>query len=385
MTQTATPDRAHARMLSEKRDELGGFLRRIEGAVVAPAQENDPRISCLQPIVSMEVARLQERLDTLSGNRGQQWRLLSEVERLTQRLATETLAVVGGSGIRATGLDNGACALADAMLATITRTMALGYEPITVPSGSEFIDVLSDVIRVRYPGTGVWDLPVVLHELGHFLVRRLRRESEPSVSTIIERERDKAPYRGYFAEELWCDVFGAYVGGPAYAFSALLRFDAAAAHEDDRPSHPSPMKRAAAIRFTLGRSQAAWRRKDLAAGSLEAPVALAEQLWLERLEASGTRPESRAEDREYADDIAREYLAILDRDLVVIRYDDARHAAAVRRGLDEGEPTVPKGAGMVDVLNGGWWARRVARAEFRDVQVITEAVSQMCTRIAGNG
>ena len=223
----------------------------------------------MQPVVANEVARLRERLDTLPDGQSQPWSALAELERLTQLLASETLAVVGGISIRGTGLDPGADDLPEALLAAVARKMALGYEFITVPSGSEFIDVMSDVIRVRYPGTGVWDLPVVLHEFGHFLVDHLPRSAEPSVSAIIERERAASPKRGYFAEELWADTFATYAGGPAYAFSAMIRLDVVSAAEDDPPSHPSAMKRVAAIQFTLDRSQAAWQRRRRAAGSLQ--------------------------------------------------------------------------------------------------------------------
>lgn len=374
-----------SRLFEERRKELGGFLRRIEGSVGPLTGGTDPRIGRLQPVVANEVARLRERLETLPEGHDQPWPALAELERLTQLLASETLAVLGGISIRARGLDSEAGDLPEALLAAVAGKMALGYEFITVPSGSEFIDVLSDVIRVRYPGTGVWDLPVVLHEFGHFLVGHLPRSAEPSVSAIIERERAASPKRGYFADELWADTFAAYVGGPAYAFSAMVRFDAASAAEDDPPSHPSAMKRAAAIRLTLERSQAAWQRRRRAAGSLEAPITSARDLWRDRLRVAGVPAEPDARDRTWAEDLAGQYISILDRDWPRLRYDDARYAAAIRRGLDDGQPELPRGAGLIDVLNGGWWARRNAEAGLPDVSFITEQIRHMCREIAANG
>lgn len=374
-----------SRLFEDRRKELGDFLHQIEGTVGQLAGEADPRIGRLLPVVANEVARLRERLDTLPDGQDQPWAALAEIERLTQLLASETLAVVGGISIRARGLDSEAAGLPEALLGTVARSMALGYEFVTVPSGSEFIDVMSDVIRVRYPGTGVWDLPVALHEFGHFLVDHLPRSAEPSVWAITERERTASPKRGYFAEELWADTFATYVGGPAYAFSAMVRFDVVNAVEDDPPSHPSAMKRVTAICLTLDRSQAAWQRRRNAAGSLQIPIASARDLWRDRLSVAGVPTEPDARDRAYAEDIAGQYLSILDRDWPRIRYDDTRRAADIRQGLDDGQPELPQDAGLIDVLNGGWWARRQAEAKLRDVDFITEQISYMCREIAANG
>ena len=83
--------------------------------------------------------------------------------------------------------------------------------------------------------------------------------------------------------------------------------------------------------------------------------------------------------------MAGRYISVLDRDWPRIRYDDTRRAAAIRRGLDEGQPGAPRDAGLIDVLNGGWWARRNAWADLRNVDVITEQISLMCREIAANG
>ena len=205
--------------------------------------ESGGRTRRLQFVVAKEVARLDEQLSRLSGHRAEMGRA-GQPGKAPQRLAGETLAAVGGVSIRAAGLDGDTCDIADALITSISAQMTSGYDLVTVPSGSEFIDLMSDVIRVRYPGAGVWDLPLSLHEFGHFLVTHLPRSPEPSVSTIVEQERAERPYRGFFAEELWADTFATYAGGPAYALSALERFDVVRPDDDEKPSHPSPMKRA---------------------------------------------------------------------------------------------------------------------------------------------
>jgi hypothetical protein len=373
-----------SRLFRERCAELSGILHRIDH-IVPPQKYAGGRTRRLQLVVAKEVARLHEQVSRLSGDTAQGWDGLASLERLAQRLAGETLAAVGGVIIRAAELDGDTCNIADALITSISTRMTLGYELVTVPSGSEFIDLMSDVIRVRYPGTGVWDLPLSLHEFGHFLVTHLPRSSEPSVATIVEQERAERPYRGFFAEELWADTFATYVGGPAYALSALERFDVVRPDDDEKPSHPSPMKRAAAIRLTLHGSQAAWERKDLAAGSLVESIASSEQLWRDRLTASGWEEQPASEDVQSAERLAETFISILDRDWTVIRYDNASRAAAVRRGFEAAQPELPPGAGLIDVLNGGWWARRIAQTNLQNIQPISEGVLSMCKRIMANG
>ena len=266
------------RLFEERRRELGGFLCRIEGTVT-PLEAADSRLERLRPVVANEVARLREQLDTLPDAADPPWADLARLERLTQRLAAETLAVVGGISLRASGLDGDAGDLAEALLARVAGAMALGYTFITVPSGSEFIDLMSDVIRVRYPGTGVWDLPVVLAR-----VRAFPREPPAPVGGALRLGGRRAG-AGHARETRLLRrrtvgrLFAAYVGGPAYACSALVRFDPARAAEDAPPHHPSAVKRAAAVFATLGRSEAAWQRRQRFAGSLAEPIQSGPPLW----------------------------------------------------------------------------------------------------------
>jgi hypothetical protein len=370
-------------LFEDRRRELGGFLSRIEGTVSPSAA--DARLGRLRPVIAKEVARLRERLNRLSPAADEPWKQLADLEVLTGRLAQETLAVVGGINLRAGGLAGDAGHLAEALLGRVAGAMTLGYTFITVPSGSEFIDLMSDVIRVRYPGTGVWDLPIVLHEFGHFLVNHLPRSEEPSVSAVVARERGCLEKRGYFAEELWADTFAAYVGGPAYACSALVRFDPVSAAKDAPPYHPSAMKRAAAVFATLSRSQAAWQRSQCFAGSLAEPITLARDLWQARLAAAGVAAEPDEDDLGNAEGLAGEYLAILDRDWPGIRYDDARRAAAIRQSIDGGRPELPAHAGLIDVMNGGWWARRMAENGLRDIGAITGQIENLCAEVVSHG
>ena len=45
----------------------------------------------------------------------------------------------------------------------------------------------------------------------------------------------------------------------------------------------------------------------------------------------------------------------------------------------------PRGAGLIDVLNGGWWARRIAETNLQNLQPISEGVRSMCKWVMANG
>ena len=128
------------------------------------------------------------------------------------------------------------------MLASLTTTLRSPSAPPSLPAPGEYVDLLSDVIRVRFPGGSVWDLPIAVHELGHFAAGRLRpdRRSRTSVEDIIARERADKRYLGYFADELFADTFATFVAGPSYAYTCMTtRFTPQSAYEDDHRLTPN--------------------------------------------------------------------------------------------------------------------------------------------------
>jgi hypothetical protein len=364
-----------------RRDTVAADLDRVD-ATLQSIEGPDSLVKRLQPIVHMEVERLRERLATLPDDASVAWPALIDIGNKAARVAAETLSFVGGVAARSAGLDRGSCDLADRLLAAVGTDLLEAYQPVTVPASGEYIDVLSDVIRVRYPGAGVWDLPVVLHEFGHYVEPRLGRPDSP-VTAIIRREADQRPFLGSFAGELWGDVFATYVAGPAYAFSCLSRFAPTTAHDDAKPTHPSPVKRAVAVFHALDATQAAWERGGRASGSLDPLAKSAREWWAGRLEGAGVAAEPSAEERSYAVGLAAEFVAVLDASAPAVRYDDATVAAAVRRSLADPAIPRPETVSIVDALNGGWWARHAAEAAGRAdrVPAITKAVGEICAKI----
>ncbi|HXB63830.1 MAG TPA: hypothetical protein VNV42_03030 [Solirubrobacteraceae bacterium] len=399
------------------RRELESSLQALSGTLAPLAAQSAELIDRLRPIVTAETARLRERLDRIDGDPSQQWPLLVALAADVQRLAAEALAFVGGVAARAAGLDGGLCDMADRLIDDTARQLLVDYHAITLPAAGEYIDVLSEVIRVRYPGSRIWDLPFALHELGHFLVTRFhpaagaRQARAPDTAgqtpandtpaRIIEREQivgeRVVPYRGAFAEELWADTFATYVCGPAYALAALTRFDPATANSHRKPTHPAAAMRAGAIFATLERSQEAWQRSAKAAGSLQPLIALATRVWQARLCAVGTDAcavgadaqadaQPAAELRQEGERLAVEFVDLLDRQSVASRYTNARAAGFVRGWLvDGGEP--PTQSALLDMLNGAWWARCAPPQDGAPVAIdqIEDAACTICANIQHRG
>jgi hypothetical protein len=104
------------------------------------------------------------------------------------------------------------------------------------------------VIRVRFPETSVWNLPVVAHEFGHFVAPELETREQVRgaihpVREALDREGKGSLIQRAHMEELFADLFATYVLGPAYACTCiLLRWNAGTAYKD-REKHPSIAKR----------------------------------------------------------------------------------------------------------------------------------------------
>ena len=369
-----------------RRDELSASLTTLE-QTLTQVNSDAKWVQRLNPILLAEAARLRQQLADQDGDPERTWEQLVGLSEKVERLAGEALQFVGGMGARTSGIDGGACDLADGLIAEVSPQLLTPYQPITLPSAGEYINVLSEVIRVRYPGQGVWDVPIVLHEFGHYLVARLRiTRGGPGPATIIEEQRAEKPYLGYFAEELWADAFATYVGGPAYAASAITRFDPATASRDRKPTHPAPAKRAMAMFLALERLQAAWIQSRKAAGTLKPMIEAVRESWHEACAPFCGDGKADDGDSALAPLLAEKYLEILDREVVKTRFGNGKKAAQIRRSIVEGEAR-PTGISLVDALNGGWWARLEAEADGRydKIPAIAAATEELCATILSGG
>ena len=347
-----------------------------------------PLLAKLEPYVRDGVNAQLERLTMLPHGVAQQWMVMSDVGAKAQRMASDALAFIGGVAVRQLGLDGGAGDIADALLRHVAKELRVDREFVTLPAPTEYIDVLSEVVRIRYPGNGIWDLPVAVHEFGHYAMPRIGIRSGQPVKAVIDRERAIRPYRGSFAEELWCDVFATYIGGPAYGYSLAARLDPTVAHDDVKPTHPSPATRIEAVLCTLDAVQEAWSKKGHAAGSLQTFRDDVFGLWVERVTSAQQTVEPSQDERRTGTSLAREFIEILDNDEACLgnRFGDGTASREVADRLARNEPPALESS-MLEVVNGGWAARRATeRAGRGDLALgITTSVTEACLKIVQGG
>jgi hypothetical protein len=134
-------------------------------------------------------------------------------------------------------------------------------------SAEDSFDLNTNIVRLRYPLCDIWDLPVTVHEFGHFISPRLGGATTPGGSTpvfqqykkeFLERERQQEPQNGAnarlglnvidwmtYLDEMFADAFATYALGPAFACTCIaLRFDPLNAQVEADGRHPSYSARA---------------------------------------------------------------------------------------------------------------------------------------------
>lgn len=182
------------------------------------------------------------------------WSRLGQYTRESNKLFAECLAYCAGPltrGLKWHGdsLDRGACRIADELLEEFTVAADKVWSRRSLLSDSEYIGGPAQIIRLRFPVNGIWDLPVVAHEFGH-LVGLDARYSDRIAD--CERVPSRDIRRINWLNEHFADLYATCVLGPAYACTCLLaRFDPAADPRLSSDEHPSDDLRRHAIIWTL--------------------------------------------------------------------------------------------------------------------------------------
>ena len=249
--------------------------------------------------------RLQKLRESVSSDsRGQPlqpfWQEFSECERECRELFEECLAFVQGALVRAAGIDNGVCLMADHLLDDLALWADVGWDRFTLLDTGEFYRETAEIVRVRFPDSSLWSLPLAAHEFGHFLGPELK-ESQAGGSNYpfqkMLKDADANRPSGWilphsehwhYLHEHFADVFATYTLGPAFASSFILsRLNPGEAYVES-PTHPSHAKRVHTILWVL-------TKMDQEAVGLVRPygalIDLLRNFWRQSLQAAG-RPES---------------------------------------------------------------------------------------------
>jgi hypothetical protein len=279
------------------------------------------------------------------------WAWLHAMQTEVDDLLDECLRLVAGAAARTLEHDDGYCRIADALVDELVATTPVEHwSSFTIMGRSEQYSRASRMIEVRAPASTVWELPVVVHELGHFvgpmLVRQAGFGSEHPLDTLFETCGDGTAVSWSWIQELFADVFAAYVIGPAYGFTCCLEvFDPLLSHLPT-DSHPPAEQRMRAILMTLrgaGTENDRWAADRIG----ESWTALVEV-------AGGAEGRDPVVDAPYADQLVR----LVEDHLPISRWagwaaalaEEARLTSGASGGASD-RPTI------ADVVNAAWLAR----------------------------
>lgn len=180
--------------------------------------------------------------DARTAPAGQGWRHLESARYGSIGALQEALALLGGMLLRQNHIDGGAAVMADCLQRTLgDRVRRVTWPKASVPGVEERYHRVSELIRVRFPDTTVWSLPVIAHEVGHAVVAGY---SEVALGGADNQLSFQVRYPQPTQREMVCDVFATLGVGPAYVSACLLlRFEPADADRSDG-QHPPERERA---------------------------------------------------------------------------------------------------------------------------------------------
>ena len=191
------------------------------------------------------------------------WAEMASSRKQVARISREALAFVQGILLRAHNLDDGVGEAADRMLDGLISRTGVQQTVLTAVDDREFLDHTLSIVRLRFPDTTVWGLPILAHELGHHVAQ---------VLTYADLKlRDKHPVQIYLAKaaylesqaggdsthvkawlhELFADVYATYALGPAYPLAVLVLRATPDQYSNVTPTHPSWRRRVATMHASL--------------------------------------------------------------------------------------------------------------------------------------
>jgi hypothetical protein len=296
------------------------------------------------------------------------WGMLQGGDGECRRLFEECLALVQAAHARGQGRVADLCEIADQLLEELSALLEAKWERFTVLANEDFFRDFAQIIRLRFPSCGVWDLPVAAHEFGHFVAGRLNVD-RPNGSRYLAFQQYKEDFLKqhvelgeawtYYLEEYFADVFATYALGPAYACTCLLlRFDPLAAHAEPDLRHPSFAKRARAVLLTLGRLNG----ENDSRGQFDTAIEILGGSWNEASISAGQKPELAESDESIVSSLVFEFYEELKSGALAARYTGDRWKAAQGQSkrlvaASGATPIAPASNSIRDLLNAAWICR----------------------------
>lgn len=285
------------------------------------------------------------------------------------QLLAESLLYLQAAYSRRNQAANNLCAIVDLLFAEVAKCLpALEWKTYTVFSGEDSFDKVSDVVRIRYPVTAVWDMPICVHEFGHYVSDKLLAKGadgtgRQSIKEDIHRtanlysEQKRGPQGTNWAvwlEEVFADVFGATALGPAFGYSSvILRFDPSRPSAERDGKHPADARRVYTVLTTLEFLNAQPELSRNLTGSID----LIKRYWIDSCASAGENSAVlNATDEKFLFDLIDRF------------YHDLREAAPLlnfrsweplemQEYLFGSRPAAPEETRITDLLNAAWLCR----------------------------
>ena len=315
------------------------------------------------------------------------WDQLARHSWRCSQLFNECLALLGSALIRSDSSNkNDICVLADALLNELDKNIPkMSWTGVTLLAEVTFFTETTGLIRLPFPDMGIWNLPIAVHELGHFVGVRIVDETghHPFEAFLAEQQQRNltkplgdqvlpAQLENHL-KELFSDLFAVFSIGPAYACSAiLLRFSPAdASATEDSLTHPSHSKR---VHFIL---EALERLSKIEKGHpYEVTKTMVKNLWEANFVNAGHRETLDQQDVEFLDYVLSQLWKIVKDFLWSARYLGWDRAVDLRNRMptDDSALRLQGDETIADVLNAFWIWRLSLRTE--TAQIVQRANSR---------
>lgn len=126
------------------------------------------------------------------------WKRMADTAEDVKVISREALAYVQGILLRVSGLDEGVGAVAERLLAGLIGRTGVDRSVLLAVDDRELFDHTVSMVRLRFPDTSVWGLPILAHELGHHVAVTLAdvdpasRGTQPVLRHLSDEARDEA-------------------------------------------------------------------------------------------------------------------------------------------------------------------------------------------------
>lgn len=202
------------------------------------------------------------------------WDRLERARADGVRVKRESLALVMGALFRDASFDGGVGDAADRLFRGLSERTGLDNRVVAAVGENESLDRTLELARLRFSDTTVWGLPILAHELGHYVARvlphadpelrgqvwplaeLLSEEADADADVMAEGDdearRRLRPRAAAHLAEIFADVYATYAMGASHPLAAIVlrarvgqdAIDGVAADTD---THPSWVRRVATM------------------------------------------------------------------------------------------------------------------------------------------